>query len=151
MVFLIWFPSCKVTAWKDFLVVQWLRLCLPMQRGWKGSTPGQGSKVPHASQPKNPNTKQKQYCNKFNKDVKNSPHKKKILENHCMLVICLMRSCFNSLWGGCLSRHQGAGQGEAGPWPGSLQPAEGSSQLSCCPVMISWNPRQQYKKCRWWA
>ena len=29
---------------------------------------------PHASGPKNPNIKQKQYCNKFNKDFKNGPH-----------------------------------------------------------------------------
>ena len=31
-----------------------------------GLIPGQGTKIPHASQPKN--IKQKQYCNKFNED-----------------------------------------------------------------------------------
>ena len=31
----------------------------------------------HASRPKNQNVKQKQYCNKFNKDFKNGPHQKK--------------------------------------------------------------------------
>ena len=30
-----------------------------------------------ASQPKNQNIKQKQYCKKFNKDFKNGPHQKK--------------------------------------------------------------------------
>ena len=44
-----------------------------------GSIPGQGAKIPHASQPKNQNIKQKQYCNKFNKDLKNGPHQKKNL------------------------------------------------------------------------
>ena len=32
---------------------------------------------PHASQPENQNTKQKQYSNKFNKDFKSGPHLKK--------------------------------------------------------------------------
>ena len=31
-----------------------------------GSIPGQGAGIPHASQPKNKNIKQKQHCNKFN-------------------------------------------------------------------------------------
>ena len=33
-------------------------------QGWagSGSIPGQGPKIPHASQPKNQNIKQKQYC-----------------------------------------------------------------------------------------
>ena len=35
-----------------------------------GSIPGQGAKIPHASQTRNQNIKQKQYCNKFNKDLK---------------------------------------------------------------------------------
>ena len=38
------------------------------------SIPGQGVKIPHASRPKNQNIKQKQYCNRFNKDFKNGPH-----------------------------------------------------------------------------
>ena len=46
--------------------------------GGAGSIPGQGAKIPHASGPKKPkNIKQKQYCNKFNKDFKNGPHQKK--------------------------------------------------------------------------
>ena len=38
---------------------------------------GQGTKIPHASWPKNQNIKQKQYCNKFNEDFKNGPRQKK--------------------------------------------------------------------------
>ena len=42
--------------------------------------PGQGGKILHASQPKNQNMKWKQYCNRFNKDLKmiHITHKKKI-------------------------------------------------------------------------
>ena len=36
--------------------------------GGVGLIPGQGTKIPQASWPKN--IKQKQYCNKFNKDFK---------------------------------------------------------------------------------
>ena len=40
------------------------------------SIPSWGTKIPHASWPKKKKkiAKQKQYCNKFNKDFKNSPH-----------------------------------------------------------------------------
>ena len=34
------------------------------------SIPDQGAKIPHASGPKNQNIKQKQYCNKSDKDFK---------------------------------------------------------------------------------
>ena len=43
---------------------------LPSNAGGTGSIPGQGTKNSHALQPKNQNTKQKQYCNKFNRDFK---------------------------------------------------------------------------------
>ena len=43
---------------------------LPSNAGGAGSIPGWGAKIPHASWPKNQNIKQKQYCNKFNKDLK---------------------------------------------------------------------------------
>ena len=46
---------------------------LPSNIGGLGSMPGWGAKIPHASWPKNQNIKQKQYCNKFNKDFKNGP------------------------------------------------------------------------------
>ena len=42
--------------------------------GGVGSIPGGGAKIPQSSGPKNQNIKQKQDCNKFNKDFKNGPH-----------------------------------------------------------------------------
>ena len=42
-----------------------------------GSISGQGAKTPHASWLKTQNTKQKQYCKKFNKDLKKVVHMKK--------------------------------------------------------------------------
>ena len=48
----------------------------PSNAGGVGSIPGQGAEIPHASGPKNQNIKQKQYCNKLNKDFKNGPHQK---------------------------------------------------------------------------
>ena len=50
---------------------------LPSNAGSLGSIPGQRAKTPQASWTKYPNVKQKQYCNKFNKDYKNGPHQKK--------------------------------------------------------------------------
>ena len=47
--------------------------------GW---IPGWEAKIPHALRPKKTKTKrkkQKQYCNKFNKDFKSGLHKKKNL------------------------------------------------------------------------
>ena len=52
----------------------------PSSAGGVGSIPDRGAKIPHAPRPKNQNRKQKQYCNKFNKDFKNGPHQKKNLE-----------------------------------------------------------------------
>ena len=46
--------------------------------GATGLIPGQGARILHASWPEKQNVIQKQYCNKFNKDFKNSLHKKKI-------------------------------------------------------------------------
>ena len=48
---------------------------LPSNAGSTGSTQGRGAKIPHASQPKNQNIKQKKYCNKFNKDFKKKKKK----------------------------------------------------------------------------
>ena len=39
----------------------------PSNAGGEGSIPGRGAKIPHDSQPKNQNIKQKQYWNKFNR------------------------------------------------------------------------------------
>ena len=50
------------------------------QECWSGlpfPSPGDFPRIPHASWPKHQNIKQKQYCNKFNKDFKNGPHSKK--------------------------------------------------------------------------
>ena len=49
---------------------------LPSNAGDRGSIPCWGTKISHGSMPKNQNIKQKQYCNKFNKDFKNGSHKK---------------------------------------------------------------------------
>jgi len=50
---------------------------LPSNAGGMGSIRGLGAKIPHASQPKNQNIKQKQYGNKFKKDCKMLKKKKK--------------------------------------------------------------------------
>ena len=49
----------------------------PSGVGAAGSIPGGGAKIPPASQPKNQNIKQKQYCHEFIKDFKRGPHQKK--------------------------------------------------------------------------
>ena len=54
---------------------------LPSNAGAVGSIPGRGAKIPQAPWPKNQNIKQKQYCNKFNKDFKNGPHQKNLKQN----------------------------------------------------------------------
>ena len=43
---------------------------LPSSAGGVGLIPERGAKIPHASLPKHPSMKQKQYCNKLNKDLK---------------------------------------------------------------------------------
>ena len=55
---------------------------LPSNAGGVGLIPGRGAKIPHASWPKNQNIKQKQYCNKFNKEFKNGPHQKNLKQNY---------------------------------------------------------------------
>ena len=54
---------------------------LPSNEGGAGSIPGQGAKIPHASGPEKQNIKQKQYCDKFNKDFKNVHIKKLFKKN----------------------------------------------------------------------
>ena len=53
---------------------------LPFDVGAEGSIPGEGAKIPYASQPKKIKTKQKQYCNKFNTDFLKMAHNKKFLK-----------------------------------------------------------------------
>ena len=50
---------------------------LPTNAEGSGSIPGWGVRIPDASWPENQNIKQKQYCYKFNKGFKSSPHQKK--------------------------------------------------------------------------
>ena len=54
----------------------------PSNAGGAGLIPRQGAKISHDLRPKNQNIKQKQYCNKFNKDFKNGPHQKKNLKKN---------------------------------------------------------------------
>jgi len=54
------------------LVVQWLRLCLPMYGVQVRSLIGDlRSHIPCSQ---NQNIKQEEYCNQFNKDLKNGTH-----------------------------------------------------------------------------
>ena len=48
----------------------------PPNAGGVSLIPGQEAKIPHASGHKNNNIKQKQYCNKYNKEFLNGPYKK---------------------------------------------------------------------------
>ena len=48
----------------------------PSSAGDAGSIPEWRAKIPHTLQSKHQNLKQKQHCNKFNKDFKNGPHQK---------------------------------------------------------------------------
>ena len=60
--------SIKNKTSKTSLVVQWVRLCLPMQRyRFRSLVRGLRSHVPLSQNPQD--IKQKQYCYKFNKDV----------------------------------------------------------------------------------
>ena len=46
----------------------------PSSAGGEGLIPSWQAKIPHASWAKKQNIKQKQYCNKLNKNFKNGPH-----------------------------------------------------------------------------
>ena len=50
------------------------RLPLPSKAGGMGLVPGQEAKIPHALGPRNQNIKQKQYCNKYNKNFLKMVH-----------------------------------------------------------------------------
>ena len=52
----------------------------PSNLGVAGLIPDQGIKIPRASWPKSQNIKQKQYCNKVNKDFLNGPHLKNLFK-----------------------------------------------------------------------
>ena len=59
----------------------------PFNPGDVGLIPGEGVKIPPASWPENQIIKQKQYCNKVNKDFKNHPHQKNLLKNPSITTI----------------------------------------------------------------
>ena len=46
----------------------------PSNAGGGSSIPGREAKIPHVLGPKKGKMKQKQYCNKFNKDLKKIVH-----------------------------------------------------------------------------
>ena len=56
---------------------------LPSNAEDMGSVPGQKAEIPHASWPESQSIKQKQNCNKFNKDLK----KKKVFKKHPELLL----------------------------------------------------------------
>ena len=51
-----------------------------------GSIPHWESKLLHALRPKNQKIKQKQYCNKLNKDFKNGSHQKNLQKKRLLLI-----------------------------------------------------------------
>ena len=75
---IIWWNFKKHITSGTSLAVQWLRLTAPSNVEGTSSIPGQGARIPHARWPKT--IKQKQHCNKFNKDFLNGPLKKKIFK-----------------------------------------------------------------------
>ena len=69
---------------ENSLAVQGLRFYLPVQGMWVHSLVGKLIfHMPHGQ--KNKNIKQKQYCNKFNKDCKNGLYEKKSLKKSMKL------------------------------------------------------------------
>ena len=58
----------------------------PSSAGGVGLIPRWGAKIPHALQPKSQNIKEKQYCNKFNKDFTNAPHQKNLKKKKSKVV-----------------------------------------------------------------
>ena len=60
---------------------------LPSNAGDVGLIPGWEAKIPHIMQPKTQSIKQKQYCNKFSKDLKMVHIKKNLLKNQCADIV----------------------------------------------------------------
>ena len=91
----------------------------PSNAGGAGSIPGHDIKIPHVSQPKIQNIKQKQYCNKFNKDFKDGPHQKKLSNSHNGHHHTVFRVCSVEHWTGHLSSVEcGAGLWSSHAFPG---------------------------------
>ena len=68
----------------------------PSSPGGVGSIPGRGAKIPHASQTRNQNIKQKQYSNKFNKDLKKNTEKDTTKKRKLQANIFYKYRCKNS-------------------------------------------------------
>ena len=62
-----------------------------------GSIPALRAKIPYDWGPKNQNKKEQQYCKKFNKDFKNSPHKK-IFGKNKVICLSIANKCKVTLW-----------------------------------------------------
>ena len=88
------------------LLIQRLRLCFPMQRVQVWSSVRElRSRTPQGQKKKNPpnkqNIKQKQYCNKFNKDFKNGLHNKWSKKKSLKTLLLKKKQTLN-----CLRTHQ---------------------------------------------
>ena len=82
----------KEGIWGTSLVVQWLRLCFQCREC--GFDPGWGSRIPKKKKKKKKKTqsiRQKQYCNKFRKDLKK-------WSTHTHTHIQKKRACNNGGW-----------------------------------------------------
>ena len=86
-------PRGVQTFWRNktvlgtSLVVQWLRLCPPVQGVWVWSLVGVlRSHMPGGQKTKK--VKQKQYCNKLNKDLTNGPHQRNIFNKRSLHLTC---------------------------------------------------------------
>ena len=94
--------KCKCVAVFFFnietsLTAQWMMTTSSSSARRMGLIPGRGAKLPHASRPKNQNIKQKQHCNKFNKELKNGPHQKTLKKNQRSFVHVCCTSSKNDL------------------------------------------------------
>ena len=69
---------------------------LPSNAGGTLWIPGQGTKIQHALGPKNQNIKQKQYCNKSNKDFKKGSTSKNLKKKKKKGNVKSRHSCMTS-------------------------------------------------------
>ena len=69
---------------------------LPSSAEGTRSIPGRGTKIPNALGPESQNIKQKQYCNKFNKDKKKKKNQIKNLSNQKIIV--LSKRSYNKIY-----------------------------------------------------
>ena len=80
-------------------MVQWLRLDLPKQWVWVQFLVRELRRLIDQKKKKQPNTKQEQYCNKFNKEFKNGPYQKRKLKKEFVNSTAVsQRSDRNGYW-----------------------------------------------------